>query len=107
MAERLRPPTNTSPSIRVDMFAYGDGERFRLRLHRDPARSDVSIFVEASTSLTGPWTVLASSLLGAPYSGPGYVGGDEDSPGVKDVEIRDVIPATQEPVRYVQVRVSR
>ncbi len=63
--------------------------RLRLILTRDPARSDVTITVQAASDPAGPWDPLASSVMGAPFSGTGYPSGDAATPGLKTSEIRD------------------
>jgi hypothetical protein len=45
-------------------------------LTRDPARNDVTVEVQAGPAPDGPWTTVATSALGAPFTGAGYVGGD-------------------------------
>ncbi len=82
-------PAASAPILK----AYGDGTRLALFVTRDPARNDVTIEVQAASSPAGPWTTVASSVNGAPFSGTGYVGGDGNTSGIKTVEIRDVPPA--------------
>jgi hypothetical protein len=42
---------------------------------RDPVHNDITVSVEATGDLVaGPWTALDTSVLGAPFAGPGYVG---------------------------------
>ncbi len=87
---------------------YPDGERLSLLLARDPARSDVTVTVEAAHSLLGPWEPVATSDHGAPFTGDGYVSGDFPAPtGVRTVEIRDPVPLFTAPSRFLRVRVSR
>jgi uncharacterized delta-60 repeat protein len=89
--------------------AYAEGRRLRMIFTRDPARNDVTIEAEVADDMAGPWTTVASSVLGAPTSGPGYFGGDSAGPGLKNVEVRDVVnvgdPA--HPRRYLRLRVRR
>ena len=63
--------------------------------------------VEASGSPGGPWTVLALSIRGAPFAGPGYVSGDSALPGIKSVEVRDVVTFDAANRRFLRVRVER
>ncbi len=72
--------------------SYPEGTRLAMFLSRDPSRTDITIEVKAASSLNGPWTTVASSVNGAPFTGEGYVGGDANTPGIKTVEIRDVPP---------------
>lgn len=87
-------------------FDFAEGRRMRLWVQRDPARNDVTVDVEAAPSLAGPWTIVASSALGAPFTGPGYVGGDSALPGLKTVEIRDVENMTGATERFLRVKVT-
>ncbi len=99
----LSPVTSSSaPSATV--ATYPEGKRLRMFLSRDPARYDVTLEVQAGDDLVG-WTTIATSALGAPFSGPGYVGGDSATPGVKTVEVRDVLNITSSPRRFLRVLV--
>jgi hypothetical protein len=84
---------------------YPEGERLRLFVPRDPARNDITIEVQATGDLLGSWTTIATSTLGAPFSGPGYFGGDSATPGVKSVEVRDTVNVTDAPQRFLRLRV--
>lgn len=64
---------------------YPDGTRLAVVVPRDSSRNDVSVFVEAGSSLAGPWEILASSTQGGVFTGPGYVSGDSPTPGVHQV----------------------
>ena len=85
---------------------YPQGTRLALIVSRDPARNDVSLIVQASASPAGPWTPIASSIHGAPFAGPGYVSGDAATPGVKAVEIRDIVNMNAAPQRFLRVLVA-
>jgi hypothetical protein len=63
--------------------------------------------VEATDSLTGPWTTLASSVGGAPFSGPGYVSGDAATLGIKLVEIKDTASQPNATRRFLRIRIAR
>lgn len=78
-----------------------------LTVPRDPARHDVTLTVEASTSPGGPWTPLAVSTAGAPFAGSGYVSGDAAIPGLKSVLVRDHFTPDTAPRRFVRLRISR
>jgi len=91
------------PSVKT----YAEGQRLSLILRRDPIRNDVTIHVQAASSPTGPWTNVATSSLGAPFSGPGYVSGDSATAGIKTVEIRDVVNMAGNPSRFLRVQVVR
>lgn len=84
---------NALPVPAPILKVYPEGARLALFLTRDPARNDITIDVQAASSPAGPWTTVATSANGAPFSGPGYVTGDGSGSGVKTVEIKDVPPA--------------
>jgi uncharacterized repeat protein (TIGR03803 family) len=99
----LLPPAlpNALPAVQP-----GHDGALSITIPRDPARSDITITVEAADSLTGPWESLASSILGAPFDGPGYVSGDDATPGPKQVQIRDTaVPGSSR--RFLRTRISR
>jgi hypothetical protein len=88
--------------------SYVDGDFLTIIVPRDPARSDVTIIVEASSTLeAASWTALATSTLGGVFTGPGYYDGDSATPGLKQVTIRDTQPANTSAQRFVRVRVTR
>lgn len=89
---------------RPRLFQYPDGQHLRLFFKRDPTRSDVTIEVQAASSPAGPWTTIASSVLGAPTTGSGYVGGDGGGTGVKTVEVRDTEADAKQ--RFLRIRVT-
>ena len=81
--------------------------RLRMFFTRDPARNGVTLEVQSADSPAGPWTTVAASTLGGVTTGPGYVGGDDASPGLKTVEVRDTVdisPTTAS--RYLRVKVT-
>jgi hypothetical protein len=101
----LLPQTPNAAPFVPRTFAYAEGERLRIFLQRNPAHNDVTVEVQAANNLAGPWAALATSTLGAPFSGPGYVGGDAATPGVKTVEIRDTVNIPDAPERFLRVQV--
>ena len=109
LAEYALNLSPTAPSLppAVTRFAYAEGERLRMFFTRDPARNDVTLEVQAADSPAGPWTTVAASTLGGVTIGPGYVGGDDATPGLKTVEVRDTVdisPTTAS--RYLRVKVT-
>ena len=68
-------------------------------------RNDITLEVQATGNLLGAWTTIATSTLGAPFTGPGYFGGDAATPGVKSVDVRDTVNLPDAPQRYLRVRV--
>ena len=87
-------------------FQYPDGERLRLLLFRDPDRYDVTVTVQAADILGGPWIDLATSTLGSPYTGPGYVGGDSPVNFQHYVEIRDIVNFSERSRRFMRIKVT-
>lgn len=100
------PPEQPSLPPAMTLFPYAEGDRLRMLLTRDPARNDVTIKVRAAPSPDGPWTNVATSTLGTPFVGPGYVGGDDSAPGLKTVEVRDIVNRADAPQRFLKVEVS-
>jgi uncharacterized delta-60 repeat protein len=103
---------NTSPAVpdatplTVERSIFPEGERLRVFLQRDPAHNDVTVEVQSADSVAGPWTTVATSALGAPFSGPGYVGGDSATPGIKAVEIRDTVNIMNAAQRLLRLKVT-
>ena len=91
-----------SPVVRT----YAEGARLSLTVPRDPARNDITIEVLAADSPAGPWTAVATSTLGSPFVGAGYVSGDSLLGGIKTVEIRDVVNMADAPSRFLRIRVT-
>lgn len=87
-------------------FSYPEGERLRIFVPRDPTKNDITVEVLAASSLTGPWTIIATSAAGTPFTGPGYFAGDSAAPGLKSVEVRDTVNIADAPVRFLRVKVT-
>jgi uncharacterized repeat protein (TIGR03803 family) len=83
------------------------GGFLRLTVPRDPARNDVTLTVEATANLSGPWTPLATSTNGTPFSGPGYLSGETPGPSLKSVLVRDIVAVSSVPRRFIRLRVTR
>lgn len=105
----LQPPgIPSSASLPAGALMDDQGGQFlALSVPRDPARGDVSITVEAASSLSGPWTALAVSAGGQPFAGPGYSGGDAPTPGPKQVTIRDTVALHDTSRRFMRIRAAR
>jgi hypothetical protein len=90
-------------------FDYPEGRRLRIIFPRDPDRNDITIEAQVTDDLQGTWTTIASTVNGAPTSGPGYFGGDSAGPGIKQVEVRDVVNISDAvpPRRFMRIRVSQ
>lgn len=85
---------------------YPDGDWLTIMVTRDPTRRDITLIVEVSATLQPTdWTVLATSTLGAPFTGPGYYSGDSATPGLKTVTIRDIQPVSALATRFIRIRV--
>ena len=98
-------PENHDVAPAVSTFDYTEGRRIRLILQRDPAHNDITIEVLATDNLvTGPWTVIATSALGAPFTGPGYFAGETGGSGIQTVEIRDTVNMSGQTKRFLKVR---
>jgi hypothetical protein len=93
-------------SLKPTLSSYPEGLRLSTMVRRDSARTDVTVQVQVADSVSGPWTPLATSTGGNPFSGPGYVGGDSATPGLKWVEVRDVVNVTEASLRFLRVHVS-
>ncbi len=76
-----------------------------IELLRDPARTDISIHVEASGDLRN-WSTVASSVRGAPYEGKGFVSERVVLRSLRLALIRDLADASVQPVRFLRVRVE-
>ena len=79
----------------------------QIFIQRDPTHNDVTLEVQTADSVTGTWNTVATSTLGAPFTGPGYVGGDSATPGTKTVEVRDTADMNTAPQRFMRVKVTR
>ena len=91
----------------ASLYSDPSGEvRLRLILTRNPARSDVTITVQAASDPAGPWDPLATSVMGAPFSGTGYLSGDAATPGLKTIEIRDTATYSSTPRRFLRIKVT-
>ena len=109
LAEYALNLSPTAPSLppAVTRFVYAEGERLRMFFTRDPARNDVTLEVQSADSPAGPWTTVAASTLGGVTAGPGYVGGDDATPGLKTVEVRDTADISLAAAsRYLRVKVT-
>ncbi len=83
------------------------GGFLQLIVPRDPARNDVTLTVEATANPAGPWTPLAVSTNGSPFSGPGYLSGETPDASVKSVTVRDLVTVSSAPRRFIRLRVTR
>lgn len=98
------PSTATRPQAREL------GGRLALRFARVVAQTDVSIVVQGSDALTGPWADLAASVNGA-STVPLLDGVSVTESGIgetRTVEVQDAYPVTDptHPRRFMRVQVS-
>jgi uncharacterized repeat protein (TIGR02543 family) len=103
--EATQPDASQGPVTKFTRYA--DGTSLSITLSRDPARHDVTLSVEVASSLLGPWTPIATSLHGAPFSGAGYVQGENEVPGLKTVEIRDPSTVERHKGRFMRVKITK
>ena len=56
---------------------------------------------------SGPWDHGGvERTRGAPFTGPGYIGGESATPGVKAVEVRDIVNISGTTQRWLRVKVT-
>jgi hypothetical protein len=99
----LTSPTQSNPSPFTLAATPG---QITLKLGRDPSRSDVSVVIEAATTLTGTWTAIASSSNGGafvPSAADVTIG--ETGSGPMNVTAT-VNTLTGPPARFFRVRVE-
>ncbi len=96
---------STAPVAGV--FQYVDGQRLGIILRRNPAHNDVTVEVQAADFPEGPWTTVATSVNGAPFTGPGFVHEEVENSGVLTVEISDTVTVSEAPQRFLRVEVTR
>ena len=106
-AAGTNPLVADSHLLLPSLTAFENGNSLSLLFPRDPSRSDVTITVEASSDLSPPWTPLATSVAGRPFSGVGYHSGETPGDSVKSVLIRDTATTQSAPSRFLRVRVNR
>lgn len=97
-------PVTSSP-LAVPAAEWVDG-RLQITVPRDPERNDVSASIQVASDLAGPWSTLATSTAGQPFTGPGYLSGDAPSAGLKSVLIRDLLAPIDAPRRFLRIAVS-
>lgn len=84
-------------------ITVGGKQYLSISLTRDPTRTDITIDVQAGSDLLG-WTVVASSVAGATFTGPGFVQESDSEGAMKIVVLRDTIETAGEPRRFMRVR---
>ncbi len=103
-----RSPVIPDPdAIGAEVFPHGQGARMGLTLTRDPSRSDIVLSVESSSSPSGPWTTVATSVSGAPFSGTGPTDEELTESGIRIVRILDSLPLDPGSRRFMMVSATR
>jgi hypothetical protein len=98
-------PTSTAgngylPAAHV--VAYADGTRLAMDFYRDPSHNDVTLQVQAADSPQGPWTTVATSVNGAPFSGAGFVSETSTNGALIAVEVRDTVNLSSTTRRFMR-----
>ncbi len=106
-AAGTNPSVPDSQLLQPTLAAFENGQSLSLLFPRDPARSDVTITIEASSNLAPPWIPLATSVAGGPFLGIGYCSGETAGGGLKSVLIRDTATTLSAPSRFIRIRVTR
>jgi hypothetical protein len=100
-------PLVPNPMPAAHLYGDGDGRRLRVLFNRDPAHSDVTIEVQATADISGPWSTIAASTMGGITTGPGYVTGDGPGGGIKTVEVRDVVDIGSASRRFLRLQIKQ
>ncbi len=98
-------PNLPNPGPQANLATFANGKSLSLQIPRDPARTDITLIVEASSTLAPPWTPLATSINGGAFTGIGYVSGETAGSTPKSVLIRDTAITLSAPRRFLRLRV--
>jgi len=98
-------PVSTSTTPSPQMITDETGQHLMMSLDRDPSRNDVTIEVQASDTLSGSWTTIATSIAGAPFSGSAVIVGDDAFLGTRTVEIHDPATLADHPKRFLRLHI--
>lgn len=98
-------PTSANSTPPAQRGTFAEGPRLTMNLLRDPLRADITIEVRSAPGAAGPWTVVASSVNGAAFSGPGYVSGEVAGTAPRTVVIKDSAATNADKTRFMQIRV--
>jgi uncharacterized repeat protein (TIGR03803 family) len=82
------------------------GGRLGITFTRDPSRTDITLIVESATDFLGPWTSIATSAEGQPFTGPAAIFNDDSSTSVHPVTVCDPAPLDVSTHRFLRVRVT-
>ena len=90
----------------AQVLSFSDGDRLTMTFYQDPNHNDITIQVVAADSPAGPWTVVATSVYGATFSGTGFVSETNANGGLEAVEVRDTVNVNTTTQRYMRVMVT-
>lgn len=100
----LNPDSSAGPAGLL--LGFPEGDFMTIEVPRDPSRDDITLIVEASSSLQPEsWSALATSTLGGPFSGPGLPDIDPATPGSRRVLVRDTLPVATGQRRFLRLRI--
>ena len=101
--------TTTSPAM-LPKAIITPGGRLELSLTRLLDRTDITLTVQGSDSLTGSWPDLASSINGAPFSPliSGVIVTESGTGTTRAVKVEDLYPTSDpaHPRRFMRLRVT-
>jgi uncharacterized repeat protein (TIGR03803 family) len=92
-----------SPSLE---FANGEAH-LAITLSRNTLRFDVKIIVEAASSLSGPWSIIAQSEFGQAFTGSATITETPVSESIRLSHVRDAAASVPGSPRFIRLRVSR
>ena len=98
-------PSNASMPA-AQLRTYAEGKRLALVFNRDRTRVDAAIEVQAAGSASGPWTTVATSTMGAAFTGPGFVVAEPGGFFIETIEVRDTVNFADAPARFLRVKVT-
>lgn len=94
----------TAALPQAQWVSEGGQSWLRLVFQRSSIATDLTYVVEASSDFEN-WSVIASSVAGAPTTGPGVVGEAGVAPYFQ-VEVRDTLSSPPESRRFLRLRVT-
>ena len=104
------PMSTTTPGTMLPKAIITPGGRLELSLNRLLDRTDITLTVQGSDSLTGSWPDLASSINGAPFSPliSGVIVTESGTGTTRAVKVEDLYPTSDpaHPRRFMRLRVT-
>jgi len=105
------PTGNATGQGILPQAALNSSGKLQVSFDRYVTRNDVTLTVEGSDALNGPWDVLARSTSGAPFIAefPGVTASEMGEGGVKRTTIIDAYNKSdpEHPRRFVRLRAGR